>query len=286
MGHCHHREGDEMDINLTGHFWRWPFNVTGQATGQDPGILGPNINFNLSSLNVSELNVFNFSGQATINFTLFSIIALISIAVIMIMVIITPVIIRYTTKNTLRYSDELCNEHSDFQRLSSIYSQICGQRLLAYKYNVSYFLAIGNENNPKIFIELIEKIANSNEELLKIMGLVQLFFSYSGKEGIFREEKIEQLIRDIIALVTEFNEQTIASVRKTYWDINFDEKNKGPIFDEKDKGSMLKKYDPNEYIKKINEIDSKIQKLLRHMEKILQSIPIEIKTKKWWQFWK
>jgi hypothetical protein len=91
-----------MDFNLTGFLWGWPYNLTGQATGQESVISRPEL-----SANISNFNIFSFSGEATANLTLISIIAVISIAVI-ISIIIFPFFIKNMTKTNLSHSRELC----------------------------------------------------------------------------------------------------------------------------------------------------------------------------------
>ena len=61
-----------MDFNLIGRFWRWPVNLSGNATGNDMAIIRPSFDANISNLNIlkdtniSNFNI-NFSGEATAN---------------------------------------------------------------------------------------------------------------------------------------------------------------------------------------------------------------------------
>jgi len=268
-----------MDINLTGFFWGWPYNLTGQATGHDPIILKPVLSANMSKFNlfnisdISNFNVFNFSGQATASFASVSIIVAISIvAVISIMFIVYQILIKSVTRITPEYSKILCNEYSNNQNKLSVYSRLCGQRILTYNYNRSYWNSLTKGINDK---ELIEKIIASNKDLIELIALALVLFPGAVKKSVedFGEKTIDILWmrkRDISA-------KQVGESYSDFYEIYKNKRSDSNQDDFKSAADFFEKYDNElpELKKAIKELDRDIRDLLEAMKEQIGQISSE-----------
>ena len=238
-----------MEFDLTGDFWRWPVDLIGHATGNESAIIGP-FDANISNLNVlkdtniSDFNILNFSAEANVNLVFISIIAVISITIMICYFSINKI-----AKLTLTHSNELCREYGTKQERLNVYSRLCGQRLLTYNYNRSYFNSLIKNNNR--IEDLIEKMIISNKDLLELIGMAIVSFPGAIEKSV---DDFDEITKDILWMRKR--------PAKTYPDLFSVYKNDSP-----DVISSIDHFEEDDNI--FPELKTAINQLDKHIEDIL-----------------
>jgi hypothetical protein len=101
-------------------------------------------------------------------------------------------------------------KYGNNQERMSVYSRLCGQRILTYNYNRSYWGSLSCGDFKILYPEeLFEKIITSNKDLLELIGSASVLFPGVAKKTMVDEfgEKTKNIlwIRTILPNTKQYN---------------------------------------------------------------------------------